>query len=124
MEYKEFLAAKQKMIIDSGRDVADNEINQHLFDYQHDIVKWALKKGKSAVFAGTGLGKTRIQLAWADLIQGKVLIFAPLAVACQTVTEGRKIGINVNLCRENSDGCMKEYREAKRLKKKIFFQRQ
>ena len=103
MEYKEFLAAKQKMIIDSGRDVADNEINQHLFDYQHDIVKWALKKGKSAVFAGTGLGKTRIQLAWADLIQGKVLIFAPLAVACQTVTEGRKIGINVNLCRENSD---------------------
>ena len=103
MEYKEFLAAKQKMIIESGRDVADNEINQHLFDYQHDIVKWELKKGKSAVFAGTGLGKTRIQLAWADLIQGKVLIFAPLAVACQTVTEGREIGINVNLCRENSD---------------------
>ena len=103
MEYKEFLAAKQKMIIDSGRDVADNEINQHLFDYQHDIVKWALKKGKSAVFAGTGLGKTRIQLAWADLIQGKVLIFAPLAVARQTVTEGREIGISVNLCRENGD---------------------
>jgi superfamily II DNA or RNA helicase len=66
-------------------------------------VKWALKKGKSAVFAGTGLGKTRIQLAWADLVGGRVLIFAPLAVACQTVQEGKEIGIEVNLCKENAD---------------------
>ena len=80
------------MIVDSGKEVDDTEINPHLFDYQHDIVKWALKKGKSAVFAGTGLGKTRIQLAWADLVGGRVLIFAPLAVACQTVQEGKEIG--------------------------------
>ena len=70
MDYQEFLKAKQKMIVDSGKEVDDTEINPHLFDYQHDIVKWALKKGKSAVFAGTGLGKTRIQLAWADLVGG------------------------------------------------------
>jgi superfamily II DNA or RNA helicase len=55
------------------------------------------------VFAGTGLGKTRIQLAWADLVGGRVLIFAPLAVACQTVQEGKEIGIEVNLCKENAD---------------------
>ena len=91
------------MIVDSGKEVDDTEINPHLFDYQHDIVKWALKKGKSAVFAGTGLGKTRIQLAWADLVGGRVLIFAPLAVACQTVQEGKEIGIEVNLCKENAD---------------------
>ena len=103
MDYQEFLKAKQKMIVDSGKEVDDTEINQHLFDYQHDIVKWALKKGKSAVFAGTGLGKTRIQLAWADLVGGRVLIFAPLAVACQTVQEGKEIGIEVNLCKENAD---------------------
>ena len=70
VDYQEFLKAKQKMIVDSGKEVDDTEINPHLFDYQHDIVKWALKKGKSAVFAGTGLGKTRIQLAWADLVGG------------------------------------------------------
>jgi superfamily II DNA or RNA helicase len=62
-----------------------------------------IEKGKSAVFAGTGLGKTRIQLAWADLVGGRVLIFAPLAVACQTVQEGKEIGIEVNLCKENAD---------------------
>ena len=103
MDYQEFLKAKQKMIVDSGKEVDDTEINPHLFDYQHDIVKWALKKGKSAVFAGTGLGKTRIQLAWANLVGGRVLIFAPLAVACQTVQEGKEIGIEVNLCKENAD---------------------
>lgn len=103
MNYQEFLKTKQKMIVDSGKEVDDKEINPHLFDYQHDIVKWALKKGKSAVFAGTGLGKTRIQLAWADLVGGRVLIFAPLAVACQTVSEGKEIGIEVNLCKENAD---------------------
>jgi superfamily II DNA or RNA helicase len=103
VDYQEFLKAKQKMIVDSGKEVDDTEINPHLFDYQHDIVKWALKKGKSAVFAGTGLGKTRIQLAWADLVGGRVLIFAPLAVACQTVQEGKEIGIEVNLCKENAD---------------------
>ena len=103
MNYQEFLKTKQKMIVDSGKDVDDEKINPHLFNYQHDIVKWALKKGKSAVFAGTGLGKTRIQLSWADLVGGRVLIFAPLAVACQTVQEGKEIGIEVNLCKENAD---------------------
>lgn len=103
MEYQEFLKQKEVKVVDSGMNVADKDINKHLFDYQHDIVKWALKKGKSAVFAGTGLGKTRIQLAWAELIKGKVLIFAPLAVACQTVQEGKEIGIEVNLCKENAD---------------------
>ena len=72
MEYQDFLKKKIKFVQDSGKIVADTEINKNLFDYQHDIVKWAMKKGKSAVFAGTGLGKTRIQLAWADLVGGKV----------------------------------------------------
>lgn len=103
MEYQEFLKKKEVKVVDSGMNVADKDINNHLFDYQHDIVKWALKKGKSAVFAGTGLGKTRIQLAWAELIKGKVLIFAPLAVASQTVAEGKEIGIDVTLCKENAD---------------------
>ena len=82
MNYQEFLKTKQKMIVDSGKDVDDEKINPHLFDYQHDIVKWALKKGKSAVFAGTGLGKTRIQLAWADLVGGAC---ADIRSACRSL---------------------------------------
>lgn len=83
MDYQEFLKAKQKMIVDSGKEVDDTEINPHLFDYQHDIVKWALKKGKSAVFASTGLGKTRIQLAWADLVGGGAC--ADIRSACRSL---------------------------------------
>ena len=78
-----------------------------LFPHQRDIVRWALKKGRAAVFAGTGLGKTIMQLEWAKHVHthsgGNVLILAPLAVASQTVREGQKIDLNINLCRQQSD---------------------
>ena len=68
-----------------------------LFDYQKDIVRWAIRRGKSAIFADTGLGKTIMQLVWADQIcirtGGKVLIIAPLAVNKQTIMEGIKFSI-------------------------------
>jgi hypothetical protein len=77
-----------------------------LFDFQRDITIWALKKGRSAIFAGCGLGKTLMQLEWGWLVnkytQGDILILAPLAVASQTVQEGQKLGIDVNLCRNQS----------------------
>lgn len=103
MEYQAFLKTKKIIVPSTGIDVSDADIPKNLFDYQHDIVKWALKKGKAAVFAGTGLGKTRIQVAWAHLVGGTVLILAPLAVAPQTVKEAKEIGIDVNLCKTQSD---------------------
>ena len=61
-EYKSFLESKLKVVKPRGIDISDNETNPMLFDFQKDIVKWALKKGRCAVFADTGLGKTFIQI--------------------------------------------------------------
>jgi len=74
-----------------------------LFSFQKDIVRWAVKKGRCAVFLDTGLGKTFIQLEWARLINKKTLIFAPLSVSRQTVREGKKIGIEVKYVRSESE---------------------
>lgn len=101
MEYQEFLETKRIIVPACGVDVA--EVNSILFPFQADITKWALKKGKAAIFAGTGLGKTAMQLEWANNIPGDVLILAPLAVSQQTVREGVKFGITVNLCRQQSE---------------------
>ena len=78
-----------------------------LFPHQDALCRWAIRRGRAAVFADTGLGKTRIQLAWADAIHREtghdVLILAPLAVAEQTVEEGAGIGVTVNHARTGDD---------------------
>ncbi len=78
-----------------------------MFPHQRDLVNWALKRGRCAIFAATGLGKTIIQLSWADTIHkelgGKILILCPLAISQQTVQEGVNFGINVNYVKENEE---------------------
>lgn len=78
-----------------------------LFPHQRDLTAWALRRGRAAIFADTGLGKSRMQLAWADTVcretGGDVLILAPLAVAEQTAEEGASIGISVAHAREPQD---------------------
>jgi len=105
MTYEEFLKSKQRIIKPSGFDCIPE--NKCLFDFQRDIARWALKKGKAAIFLDTGLGKTIIQLSWADEIckhtNSKVLILAPLAVSGQTIREGEKFGIRANACRSQID---------------------
>lgn len=107
MNYQKFLENKKITVTPCGLNVPRNEINTKLFDFQRDVVKWALIKGKAAVFAGTGLGKTGIQLEWSDQIHkktgGDVLILTPLAVAQQTIKEGQKFNIAVNLCRSQEN---------------------
>lgn len=94
--YAEFLESKSYQWVSSGFESSLNDYP--LFDYQIDIVRWALMKGKSAIFADTGLGKTLMQLVWADQVSkhtdSKVLIVAPLAVKEQTIAEGEKFGID------------------------------
>lgn len=101
-DYQSFLASKQLVVRPSGITVAEDAINPALFDFQRDLVRWALRKGRAALFAGTGLGKTAMQLVWADHVcretSGNVLILAPLAVAEQTVREGGKFGVAVKHC--------------------------
>ena len=99
MEYQEFLNAKIKEVINSGFDIEEKNLNENLFDYQKFIVKRALKAGKYAIFAECGLGKTLMQLSWADEVKKRInqdiLILAPLAVSAQTIDEGRRFGIEV-----------------------------
>nr|DAS24227.1 MAG TPA: Helicase of the snf2 rad54 family [Caudoviricetes sp.] len=102
-KYEEFLRRKEITVPSAGIDVEKITISDELFDFQRDIVLWALKKGKAAIFAGTGLGKTLMQLEWARHIGGTVLTLAPLAVSKQTISEGGKFGITVHHCRAQED---------------------
>lgn len=105
MDYQEFLERKAFRHISAGFEAG--EMPYPLFDYQEPIVRWALKRGKAAIFADTGLGKTIMQLSWADQVAkntgNPVLVLAPLAVSNQTIEEGRKYGIEVEKANPGSD---------------------
>lgn len=102
-DYAEFLATKRIHADLTGVDVDPADVNPILFPFQRDLVVWALRKGRAAVFAECGLGKTFIQLEWGRLIGGPGLIIAPLSVARQTVREARKLGIDAHYTRDGSD---------------------
>jgi hypothetical protein len=92
MSYADFLAAKAIRDPLTGLDIIP-PLNPALFDFQLDIVAWALKRGRAAIFADCGMGKTPMQLEWARHISGRVLILAPLAVSSQTVREAAKFNV-------------------------------
>lgn len=95
--YEGFLTNKVRDVAPCGFDVEADALNPALKPFQRDIVRWALRQGRAALFAGTGLGKTLQQLVWADEVSrrhGSVLILTPLAVAQQTVAEAIKFGID------------------------------
>ena len=99
--YAEFL--KRKEITSPSMGVEDyGDLSPMLFDFQHKIVKWALSKGRSAIFADCGMGKTLMQLEWARCVPGDVLILTPLAVAQQTAAEARKFGMDAAVSRDGS----------------------
>lgn len=107
-DYTEFLQSKAKTHQSSGFSIADSQINQKLFDWQREVLRWMLRKGRAAGFEGCGLGKTAQELEWGHQIarhtQGDVLLLAPLAVADQThFEEGPKFGIETTLCRKQAD---------------------
>ena len=101
--YKAFLASKKHAVSSCGKDIPPALVHQMLFQWQRDIVIWAIKKGRGAVFLDTGLGKTFIQLEWARIIGENTLIIAPLSVARQTVREALKIGIDIHYVRSQSE---------------------
>lgn len=105
MNYEDFLKSKEIRYDSCGFEPETD--NPKLFQWQSDIVRWALMKGRSAIFADCGLGKTPMQLQWAAEVsrhEGKpVLICAPLAVAKQTQREGVKFNVPVTVCRKGED---------------------
>lgn len=106
--YQEFLKAKELQTIQAGFDVCDEWLSDRLFDFQKDIVRWALKKGKCAILTGCGTGKSFMLLSWANAVHkqtgGSVLILSPLSVVKQTAHEAEKFNVcKVNVCRSASD---------------------
>jgi DNA modification methylase/superfamily II DNA or RNA helicase len=107
MDYTSFIKTKEIFDVESGFEIEEAAINTKLFPFQKAIVKWAVQRGRAAIFADCGLGKTPVQLEWAKHVRahtfGDVLILAPLAVSHQTKREGVKFGIPVNICRTQED---------------------
>jgi len=106
VDYSDFLEDKKIKDIPTGHDPIT--LNGMLFDFQADIVKWAVRRGRAAIFCDCGLGKSPMQLEWATQViketGGSVLILAPLAVSKQTKREGVKFNMpNVNVCRAQED---------------------
>lgn len=104
--YTDFLARKHITDPDTGiRDPGD--MRADFKPHQADINRWALRRGRSAIFAGTGLGKTLIELEWANRVAREtnqpVLINAPLAVASQHIREAAKFDIEAKLVRCQAD---------------------
>lgn len=96
--YDAFLASKRR-IVQSVGPTDPGEVHPILFPFQRDLVRWAVRKGRAALFADTGLGKTFMQLEWARLTGERTLILAPLSVARQTAREAAKLGIQVHYTR-------------------------
>lgn len=101
--YEQFLASKRAVAANAGRIIERDAIHPSLFEFQRAIVQWAVRKGRCAIFADTGLGKTFMQLEWARLMGERALIVAPLSVARQTVREAAKLGLNIEYVRRWQD---------------------
>lgn len=100
--YAEFLAAKTSRIELPGRIVAAGDVHPSLHPWQNELVQWAVRTSRAALWADTGMGKTRMQLEWARL-SGNALIVAPLAVCAQTVREAANIGIPAYYARSGDE---------------------
>ena len=107
MNYEDFLKQKDYVLESSGFSIDKDKLNPMLFDFQKDVVRWALAKGRACIFAECGLGKTAMQLSWAHQVHlhtgGKVLILAPLSVADQTKREAEKFHYIAKICEKQED---------------------
>jgi hypothetical protein len=102
MSYADFLATKTAGVDEFGIGVGDDAVHPYLHPWQAEIVTWAANRGRAAIWADTGLGKTLMQIEWARLMTGpgeSALIVAPLAVCAQTVREAEKVGVTATYVR-------------------------
>ncbi len=105
MEYSEFL--QRKRIVSQPAGIQPGEPNPMLFPFQRDIVRWALRRGRAAIFADCGLGKGPMQMEWLHQVCGHTgkpgLILAPLAVSQQMIREARKFGYAARVVADASE---------------------
>ena len=104
--YRAFLDDKKRGVLDAGWPCEPIELGGHLAPFQQTITAWAVRRGRAAIWADTGLGKTRMQCEWARQVVERtgrgVLILAPLAVAEQTVREAASVGIEVAYAKDQT----------------------
>lgn len=105
-EYEKFLEKKKISAVSCGFEKPKEQMCEQMFDWQKDIVYFALRKGRCALFEDCGLGKTIQSLEWAqsvsDYTEKPVIIVCPLAVAEQTKREGEKFGFSVSVVRDST----------------------
>lgn len=104
--YSEFLATKRRPAPSSGIVCDVDDVQLDLFDFQRHIVAWAVRRGRAALWADTGLGKSRMQVEWLRIVLGdggRGLILAPLAVTAQTIREAEAIGITITYVRNAAE---------------------
>jgi DNA modification methylase len=101
--YADFLAGKHRPADTHGHDITAGDVHPRLFGFQSHIVRWAVARGRAAVWADTGLGKTGISIEWARLSGARTLIVAPLAVCEQTVREAAQLGVQARYVRADAD---------------------
>ncbi|MCA0217947.1 MAG: helicase [Actinobacteria bacterium] len=97
--YAEFIARRAAKAQSNGKTVETGDLHYSLKPFQVELIKWAASVGRPAVWADTGLGKTRMQLEWSRVMAETSLIVAPLAVAEQTVAEAARIHIEARYVR-------------------------
>jgi hypothetical protein len=99
--YRAFLARKAIVDPPTGMDPTGVNLPEAMFLFQRDIARWGLRRGRAALFAGTGLGKTLIELGWGTPVvretRRPLLHLGPLAVSQQIVREAQKFGIRARL---------------------------
>jgi superfamily II DNA or RNA helicase len=101
MSYEDFITQKRRVWTGLGKVPSD--LPPQLYDWQSALVRWALKKGRAALFADCGLGKSFMQIAWANALEVPCLFLAPLCVAEQTVQEGKKLGIEIQYAKTQDE---------------------
>lgn len=100
-EYHEFLKSKARVDTATGLDQVP-ALNPMLYPHQRDMVRWALRRGRAALFADCGIGKGPMQMEWANKQPHECIIAAPLAVAHQFVREGQKFGIDLAYAKDQA----------------------
>lgn len=107
LDYTEFLSGKFKFSQAFGFPVEPNEINPMLFPHQRDIVQWAVRKGRAAIFANFGLGKTFMQIETLRLLYenriGRYLIIAPLGVRQEFRRDAETLGVTIEFVRRSEE---------------------
>lgn len=103
MSYLDLLERRRARARHAGKTIDRGGLHDSLKPFQRDIVAWAANVGCPAVFADTGLGKTRMQLEWCRVMGATSLIVTPLAVAQQTIAEAAIIGLEAVYVRHGSE---------------------